>query len=490
MFSEKLVAILLGSGVRNAFCIQGSYYTYADLSRRISAIQQVLAEEHNSKERIGVIANDTVDTYASLVAILLLGKTYIPIHPGIPAERVASIISQSEMELILSSEPTAEFSGVSNISIASLTNGAGTIRLNKDNIAGKNAYILFTSGSTGVPKGTPITYNNLDSFINAFDDLGYELTEADRFLQMFDLTFDLSVMSYLIPLCTGACVYTIPEKGMKFTNVYSVLEEYQITFALMVPSVLTFLRQYFDEIRLPEMRYALFCGEALHKSVVQEWRECVPNAVVENVYGPTEATIFCLTYNIDVNKGIAAHNDVVCIGKPMTGMEAIVVDEHNRPLADGEKGELCLHGNQVTPGYLDEEKSKAVFFELNNKRYYRTGDIATRNSDGNFSYCGRADQQVKIQGFRVELGEIEHHTRAASKCNAVAIVVTNSHGLSRIDVAIESAGGDTDAIIAGLKTSLPDYMLPTNVYFIAPFPLNVNGKTDRKEIEKIITAAS
>lgn len=489
-FRNKLISSLLKHKDRNAFCIQGMFYTYADLKGIVVAIQAELEKEHNNADRIGILIHDSLETYAAIVAILLLGKTYIPIHPGHPADRVAHIVRQSNLQLLFSPLHEAEYAGVRNLNTTELNGTDSPLVMKVEGTENKAAYILFTSGSTGVPKGTPITYHNLNSFLTAFNNLGYELTEADRFLQMFDLTFDLSVVSYLVPLCIGACVYTIPDKGMKFTNVYSVLEEYNITFALMVPSILTFLRQYFDEIHLPDMRYSLFCGEALHKDLVLEWRNCVPNAVIENVYGPTEATIFCLTYRIDTNREIAESNGIVCIGKPMSGMEAIVADENNQPLPDGEKGELCLHGHQVTPGYLDDEKNQVAFFMLEGKRYYRTGDIARRDVGGDFVYCGRADHQVKIQGFRVELSEIEYHARMAYNCNVVAIVINTPKGLSQIELVMECLTVNNEDVVAQLKTKLPGYMVPANVHFIAPFPLNVNGKTDRKELEKIINPAT
>jgi acyl-coenzyme A synthetase/AMP-(fatty) acid ligase len=234
------------------------------------------------------------------------------------------------------------------------------------------------------------------------------------------------------------------------------------------------------------MRYSLFCGEALHADVSREWMNCVPNAIVDNVYGPTEATIYCLTYRLPATTAIVENNGIVCIGTPMQGMGCIVVNDNNLPVADGEKGELCLYGHQVTPGYLDEEKNKVAFFEIDGVRYYRTGDIAQRLPDGNYIYCGRADHQVKIQGFRVELGEIEHHTRALCGCNAVAVVVTTPQGGSQIDIVLDMPAASEQDVIAGLRSRLPSYMVPTRVHAITPFPLNVNGKTDRKELTKLI----
>ncbi len=486
-FLKKIISSFEKYGTRNAFCIQGTHYTYNELAVRVAAIQKTLLQDYSAGDRVGVLIQDSLDTYAAIIATLLLGKTYVPVHPGHPADRVAQITEQADLIVILSGLAVSEYAGVANCNTNNINADTCSVQSVGADLSSSFAYILFTSGSTGKPKGTPITYANVASFTDAFFKLGYQVSEQDRFLQMFDLTFDLSVMSYLMPLCVGACVYPVPDTGMKFMNVYALLEEHDITFALMVPSVLTFLRQYFDEINLPSMRYSLFCGEALHKDVVLEWQKCLPNAIVENVYGPTEATIFCLTYRIDAEKGVAANNGIVCIGKPMYGMGAAIEGSDNRFLPDGEKGELCLFGNQLTPGYLDAEKSKLVFFEKDGIRYYRTGDIALREADGNFTFCGRVDHQVKVQGFRIELSEIEHHARAACGCSAVALVVHNAQGLEHLELVIEMESVDRDNVLADLKTRIPSYMMPSEIHCIAPFPLNVNGKIDRRELQQRIT---
>lgn len=485
-FCLQLQQSLLMNAERNAFCIQNKYYSYAAFAQRVAAIQQRLADDYADTIRVGLTIADHIDTYATIVALLLSGRTYIPLNAHHPAERTMRIVEQAELTVVFSQNSDSIWPGVVMVDTTAIANSNLPVQRCTGDIASSYAYILFTSGSTGVPKGTPITYHNLNSFVSAFNALGYELNELDRVLQMFDLTFDLSVTSYLNPLLAGACVYTVPDKGMKFTNVYALLEEYKLTFALMVPSVLSFLRPYFEEIHLPEMRYSLFCGEALHADVSREWMNCVPNAIVDNVYGPTEATIYCLTYRLPATTAIVENNGIVCIGTPMQGMGCIVVNDNNLPVADGEKGELCLYGHQVTPGYLDEEKNKVAFFEIDGVRYYRTGDIAQRLPDGNYIYCGRADHQVKIQGFRVELGEIEHHTRALCGCNAVAVVVTTPQGGSQIDIVLDMPAASEQDVIAGLRSRLPSYMVPTRVHAITPFPLNVNGKTDRKELTKLI----
>jgi D-alanine--poly(phosphoribitol) ligase subunit 1 len=485
-FREKLIASLSEYHDRNAFCIDDNHYTYAALASRVSAIQRLLSSSFPGSERIGILISNTIDTYAAIVAIMLSGKTYIPIHPGHPPERIANIIAQADLDLILSGADEPVLTATTHINTAKLQSAGVDIFMQKGDISQDFVYILFTSGSTGVPKGTPLTYSNLESFINAFGQLGYQLTPDDRHLQMFDLTFDLSVMSYLVPLITGGCVYTLPDKGMKFTNVYRILEEYNITFALMVPSILTALRPYFHEIDLPAMRYSLFCGEALYTATANAWMQCVPNARIDNVYGPTEATIFCMTYTLPPDNGIQENNGIVCIGQPMAAMEAVIVATGGNEATSGEKGELCLYGPQVTPGYLDPEKSKSAFKELNDKIYYKTGDIAFRNADGIYFYCGRVDHQVKIQGFRIELSEVEHHARISANCNAVAIVTTNLQGMAQIELILEGENMSKAPLLEKLKTCLPSYMMPGEIHFLSVFPLNINGKTDRKEIEKLI----
>ena len=165
---------------------------------------------------------------------------------------------------------------------------------------GALAYILFTSGSTGKPKGVPITRGNLAAFASIFPGHDIMLDENDRCLQCFDLTFDISVQCYLLPLLHGACTYTIPHDQIKFTYVYGLLDDHELTFAVMAPSMIHHLRPYFDEIYLEKLRYCLMVAEATPTELLEEWFEHIPNARVFNFYGPTEATIYCVSYEQSV----------------------------------------------------------------------------------------------------------------------------------------------------------------------------------------------
>lgn len=478
---------------KNAFYIREQYYSYGALQERAQAISSYLNLHNTSRLPVGVIGYDAFETYAAIIGIMLSGAAYVPIHPANPMDRNTSIIEQSELCFVFAPNTSYSFEHLIDISKTKVITVAdlSSASFERNHIISPNdiAYILFTSGSTGVPKGVPITHHNLESFIDSFFALGYELNSNDRFLQMFDITFDLSVMSYLVPLLKGACAYTVPFDSVKYMFIYELLENHKLTFTLMVPSILSYLRPYFSEIELPELKYSLFCGEALYADITQEWKRCIPNAKVQNVYGPTEATIFCMTY--DCSNVLKENNGMVCIGNPVKNCDILIVDEESKPT--NAKGELCLGGPQVTQGYLkNEEKNASSFFMYNEARYYRTGDLAYADKDGEILYAGRKDYQVKVMGgFRVELSEIEHHVRVYTSISGVAAVaVPNAMGISQIFLFVEQLNKEVSEVIDYLKTQMPEYMIPAAIHSLVAFPLNSNGKTDRKELEKMIQHAA
>lgn len=470
---------------KNAFLINDSFYSYTDLAKSISKIRNSIRLNIDKTEKIiGLITNDDIETYASILALWFEGKAYVPISTDTPKERNENVIQQAGITTILDSSEKSFIHELKTIETKKLPESE--IDLTFENItADELAYVLFTSGTTGVPKGVPIAFSNIEGFVKAFFALDIKVDATDKCLQMFDLTFDLSVMSYLIPLLKGACVYTIPKNKIKFNYIAELLDEHHLTLALMVPSMIHYLRPYFDEIDCPSMKYSLFCGEALPLDVTKEWSNCVPNARVMNVYGPTEDTIFCTHYTYKRDEDNKASNGLLCIGQAMQETYTIIVNENDEPVKPGEKGQLCLGGIQLTPGYWKNvEKNKEAFFYLEynqqKTRFYKTGDLCVCDEEGDILYLGRLDFQTKIQGFRVELSEIEFHCKAfLQKINAVAVTLQNKNGNTEIGLAIESKEFDTAEMISYMKTKMPAYMLPTQVIFVEEFPLNSNGKTDR-----------
>ncbi len=492
MFDEKVIAPIVNTleadKEKNAFCIDDQFYNYAYLKRRVAAIRKALSKVE--RKNIGLVANDDINTYASILALWMEGKCYVPLHPGQPLDRCLDIIEQVGITTILDSSENTRYTNHEIINTATLTDEtemAQPVKTSDESLA----YILFTSGSTGRPKGVPITRGNVASFTAAVADMGIKLTNTDRCLQMFDLTFDLSVQSYLLPLMAGACVYTVPYNLIKYQGVFRLLDEYNLTAALMVPSVIHCLRPYMDEIEAKDMRYSLFCGEALNLDDLKAWEQCVPNAMLWNVYGPTECTIYCTTYKLNTSGEIKHVNGNVGIGKAMRGVEAIVMNDDGTPCAVGETGELCLAGGQLTPGYWkNEEKNKEAFFiGKNGTRYYRTGDICKADADGDIAYYGRKDSQVKIQGYRIELSEIECVAREFfnGEIATVAVVNSDDKGNNFIQLALEGKDDKQEKELHDyMKSKLPAYMMPQEIHFIGKFPQNANNKIDRKQIKQLI----
>jgi D-alanine--poly(phosphoribitol) ligase subunit 1 len=471
-----------------AFYIGDGFFTYDDLVRAVSKIRISVATIR--EDNVALVANDDIETYASIIALWLEGKCYVPLHPGQPIDRCNDIISQVGTHYVLDSSAKPRYSAINVINTKALPDAAVNLECSQEYPDDKLAYILFTSGSTGKPKGVPLSRGNLATFVDAFHSLNISIDHNDRCLQMFDLTFDLSVQAYLLPLLVGACVYTVAPDTIKYERVFELLTEQRLTFGMMVPSVIHYLRPYADEIDVPEMRYSLFAGEGLPLDDVEYWSRCLPNARIDNVYGPTENTIYCTDYTFNRDGANKETNGIMCIGKPMRHTHVMIVDDDCRELPEGAKGELCLAGEQLTQGYWNNgEKNRASFFNKDGLRYYRTGDVCSIDADGDIAYYGRNDSQVKIQGYRIELSEIECVARKFydNKTAVVALPVYDSGRNCTITLAVENADSDTATQLdCYLKKYLPAYMIPSQVRYFEKFPLNVNNKIDRKAIAALL----
>ena len=472
----------------NAFCIADQYYTYEQLAREVGNVRHAIREK--KEDNIGLVANDDLYTYASILALWMEGKSYVPLHPHWPVLRSEDIIEQVGLKTIIDSRNDGvSFASAEVLHPEKFASHHDSFLDPVSYDENKLAYILFTSGSTGRPKGVAITIGNVAAFEDSFFSLGIKLTHEDRCLQMFDLTFDMSVGSYVAPLLCGACIYTVALGSIKWQEVFRLIDDYQITEAQLVPSVIHYLRPYFDEIDAPAMRYVLFAGEGLPSEDVKLWQKCVPNAQVWNVYGPTENTIYSTFYLIPHNN-VREVNGIVCIGKDMEHVDSLVIGDDSTPVVQGEKGELCLAGRQLTPGYWrNEEKNNEAFFTRNGRRWYRTGDICSVDAAGEMLYYGRKDSQVQIQGYRVELSEVEHVARHFfnDAVNAVAFPVDDGNGNTAVALVIEAERQQADdVLVAYLRRYLPAYMLPSSIHYINPFPLNASNKIDRKHIKQMI----
>lgn len=483
---DHLYQTFLSHSLQNFLCDDEEFYTYGDLLESIGKIRSYIRVNIADKQKnVGIIAGTDINTYAAIFALWFEGKAYVPLLPTAPEDRNCKVVKEAHLTHVLSSREFAQKLPATIENTTRLAESAITdnpVAYDSERIA----YILFTSGTTGLPKGVQISLGNLSAFIDAMIDLGHEIHDTDRVLQMFELTFDFSVVSYVLPSYGGACIYTIPEGEVKFNYALDLLEEHHLTVLFLVPSVITYLQMFFDDIRETETRLCSFCGEALQLDITNRWQKCIPNARIINFYGPTEDTVFCSYYDVNA-KNQKNLNDVISVGKAMKNGDMFILNENNDEAKSEERGELCLAGPQLSPGYWNNpEKNAESFFEHRGKRFYKTGDLCYMDAEGDVMYVGRMDFQAKIQGFRVELSEIEHYATEflGADHHSLCVAFTNKLGNTEIGMAVEGEEFDTKDVIDYIKSKLPPYEVPTKILFFTQFPLNNNGKLDRKRISE------
>lgn len=469
---------------RNAFCINDKYYTYEDLGRTITGIRKLLKENPQNSKIVGLVANNDIETYASIFALAFEGVCYVPLHPGWPNERWQRICRDCTIDYILdSSSGNRQIVGkvlhTSNLSCS-------TVDFSVNNRIDDNSLfcILYTSGSTGNPKGVQLTRKNVALAITSFLSIGFSLNKGDKCVQCFDLSFAASIFSIISPLLFGACCYTVPYDAIKFTYVGNLVEQYGITFLMVPSSLLKMLRPYFEDIELGSIITCLITAELVLVEMVDDLFRHFPNMTIYNIYGSTECSGFCTSYPITQKNVIKEHNGYVSIGKEISyNLSCVILNENGKVTSTNEVGELCVGGEQLFTGYYGESsESDSTFFDYshNNKlmRFFHTGDICYRDNDGDIMCLGRRDHQIKVQGFRVDLGEIEAVTRKYTNRNAVCLPLESSNGYQSIVMFVENCQS-VETLQLYLRQVLPPYMVPTKIISLAAIPYNANGKIDR-----------
>jgi amino acid adenylation domain-containing protein len=354
------------------------------------------------------------------------------------------------------------------------------------------AYLLFTSGSTGVPKGVAVAQRNVTAFVDYMVER-YQITESDRLSQMFDMTFDLSVFDMFVAWERGACVFCPSQKTLIKPGKF--IKDSELTVWFSVPSTAVFMKQLgmLKPAQYPSLRLSLFCGEPLPVSSATAWLEAAPNSTLENLYGPTELTIACTLYSWDPSRSLSESElGIVPIGYPYPDMGVLVVDDNLLEVSPGQEGELLMNGPQTSLGYWkDPVKTAAAFIVPPGKSeiYYRTGDRVRRPlGNAPLTHLGRIDSQVKIFGHRVELGEVESKVRDACGCDGVVAVgwPKTDSGFGGVEVFIEGQESPVEKLRSEVAKDLPEYMVPRRFHFMDRLPRNANNKYDRKAMQKLL----
>lgn len=507
---------------RPAITIGEAMQTYAELEQVTKALAATLMERRpaGGVPLTCVLGQRTFEGFAGILGALCSGHGYVPMLPSYPAARLVKMIDRSESDVLVV-DPGGKrvlpevLEGVAKpLLVVTLgftlegLDGRHTV-LGSDDLAPAEdwvepevgpddiAYLLFTSGSTGEPKGVMVAHRNIERFLNWAIDR-YELGAHDRFSHMFEVTFDLSLFDLFAPWTVGGCL-CVPDMRQRLLPAQYVVDV-GLTVWFSVPSTARLMKETrtLGEGIFPDLRLSLFCGEALTCSVGRAWMEAAPNAVTENIYGPTELTLACTHYTMAACMEAHAENGVVPIGEPFEQMRAKVLDRELREVEPGEVGELALAGPQVTLGYWrDEERTAQVFVVPpgEEETFYRTGDLVRRPAkEGEpLRFLGRLDSQVKVRGYRVELGEVEAVLRtAAGVDDAVALdwPRSESGGAEGIVGFLTGSGHDDAAVLREMAKHLPRYMVPSELRTLDAFPLNANGKIDRKALRAGLEAAA
>ena len=473
----------------NALFINETYYSYSELLNLTYSIILNLKKENLNESKIGIFCSDDIETYTAILAVSMLGACYVPLNSKNPILHTLDIIKSAEITTILHSNKFDIPIELSNYNLKTVFSEIGNYTISKQDLVAtidqEFTYLLHTSGSTGKPKGVNIQNKQVQVFFDFFtEENGFYFSEKDRFIQPFELSFDVSVFCLFMPLNLGACCYVVPQNGFKFLETIRLMKVHSITVSTFVPTLLTHIDRYLNEIELTSLKYSFFIGDKLSHTLTCKWKKSIPNAEIINFYGPTEATIMCSFYKWDEDKSkLEAVNDIVPIGKLFPNINYKIIANENTN-SNSKAGELYLNGNQIIKAYNNLTNTDSFIQLKENQTYYKTGDIVHLNENGNLIYHSRIDRQIKINGHRIEMNEIEACIRKVSNQSFCIEAFENNNRIKELVLFLET-DLELEKIMNFIKNELPAYMIPQKLILIESIPLNSNQKIDLKKLNEI-----
>jgi D-alanine--poly(phosphoribitol) ligase subunit 1 len=454
--------------------------TFEELGARSNALAAQLQQRYSTdRTPIAVLGHREPEMLIAFLGVVKSGRAYIPIDTAFPRERISHFLTTAKPALVLTTQETAKLSE------------AGKSTLRHQIAPDDSFYIIFTSGSSGTPKGIVITLSCLEHFVGWMLQEQKFIEADEMFLNQAPFSFDLSVMDLYCSLATGGTLFSISRDLLASPKLlYRALASSGITTWVSTPSFaeMCLVERTFNRSMLPRVRRFLFCGEILLPETARLLLDRFPGAQIWNLYGPTEATV--ATTSVRIDHDILERYSTLPVGRPMPGSEVFVTDENRNNLSPGLRGEIVIKGPNVSPGYLASPDLTADrFFKQGNQRAYRTGDRG-RFQDGLLFFEGRMDDQIKLSGYRIELGDLETNLRSLPMVRDAAVVPVVKNG------KVQSLAGfvvpNTDfepgkpievaTLRERLRERVPAYMMPRRFVIMNAFPVTASGKVDRRKL--------
>ena len=478
------------NGSRTAVCDTQGQWSYDELNERANKIARCLQDKAAGRSLVAVSAKKSRELVAILLAILKLGKCYIPVDPTSPRKRLEYILGDLENPfLVTEGEPLANHAGISLSDLLSQADGFSGENLGHPVDGAQCAYIIYTSGSTGRPKGVEVTNRNVLSLLAACDGL-FDFRADDVWTMFHSYGFDFSVWEMFGCLLHGGRLMIVDDQAARDPRrFYDILVREQVTVLSQTPSAFKFLTQ--EDLTLRQnmsLRYIVFGGEALDFSVLNDWVQHHPleTTRIVNMYGITETTVHVTYYPVK-DSDLNAKKSM--IGKPLLNGGVYILGKDGTILPTGAVGEIFVFGDGVARGYYRNEKlTLERFTTINGVRGYRSGDLGKITPGGDIEYLGRMDRQVKVRGYRIEPGEVESCLRNSGLVRdcAVGAISPDPHADARLVAYVvpgDSAYNEV-ALREHVRANLPGFMVPSFLIPVSGLPLTVNGKVDFESLSQ------
>jgi len=504
MFVLEKIAEYAKDVNRKAVIYHDKVMTYAQLEKYSNAFADFLLKNGKDESPVVIYGHKEEEFLPCMYGALKAGRAYVPVDITFPTDRLEMVLSDVAPEFFVTLRDTDVFVGdntkrlaVDKIDEIFASYKGGAVDSSNWVKEEDNCYILFTSGSTGRPKGVPINRANIENlakYILPWCDIQ---ADTDIITNQISFSFDVSVISVYMGVSLGKTLYTIDKTMMETpATLYEGLEKSNLSFWVSTPSFaeLCAMSDHFNEKMLPKLKRFLFCGETLTHKLVDLLNERFPNADIVNTYGPTEATVLVTASKI--TREMAEDSKPIPIGKPLPEVEFRIVDSEGKPVKEGETGELQIISDNVGHGYYGRpDLTQKAFFETESrgekKRGYRTGDACYQCGE-QYYFCGRMDFQIKLNGYRIELEDIENNmVKIENVSRAVVIPVMKEEKvdyLAAFVLSTKEVEGSKLREITRIKSELaklvPAYMVPRKIVVCSSLPTNTNGKVDRKELAK------